>query len=39
MLDFEENVKMLNNLKVKLKEIGDSLWHFKIRKRVNKSRK
>lgn len=34
MLDFEENSKKLNNMQIKLKEIGESLWHFKIKRRI-----
>lgn len=32
LIDFEEISKKLDSLKVKLHEIGDSLWHWKIRK-------
>jgi len=39
MLDFEENKRNLQNMQSKLKELGESLWHFKIRKRIRKIRR
>ena len=33
MLDLEENLKLLQELKEKLKDIGESLWHTKPKKR------
>ncbi len=38
MLDFEENRRILANLDKKLKEIGESLWHNKIKKRARRIR-
>ena len=32
MLDLEENSKVLQSLEQKLTEIGDSLWHYKLKK-------
>ena len=32
MLEFEENVKKLQSLKQKVKELGESLWHRNVRK-------
>ena len=34
MLDFEENKRHLQNLELKLKELGESLWHIKIKRRI-----
>lgn len=34
MLDFEENKKHLKNLQSKLKELGESLWHFKFKNTI-----
>ena len=39
MIDFEENKKILHQMELKLKELGDSLWHLKIRKYSKKFRK
>lgn len=39
MFDYEENAKRLNTLKIKLKDLGDSLWHFKFRKRIKNIRR
>ena len=32
MLELEENSKVLQSLEQKLTEIGDSLWHYKLKK-------
>lgn len=34
MLDFEENKRYLQDLKLKLQELGESLWHFKFKGRI-----
>ena len=38
LLDLEENKKSLNECKQKLKSLGDSLWHYKTRKRFTRIR-
>lgn len=38
MIELEENLKLLKNLEEKLKDLGESLWHFYIRKRIKKIR-
>ena len=39
MLDFEENNKKLTELKNKLQQLGDSLWHYKFRTKVKTIRR
>ena len=39
MLDLEENSKLLENIDRRFKNLGESLWHRKSRKRVRKFRK
>ncbi len=39
MQDLEENARIVNSLKNKLKDLGDSLWHSKFRKTVKRFRK
>ena len=39
MLELEDNIKELESLKAKLKEIGESLWHWKRKRRTFKIRK
>ena len=39
MLDFEENSKKLRNMQIKLQEIGESLWHFKLNKWIIRTRR
>jgi len=39
MLDLEETIRNLNQLKQKLENLGVSLWHTKIRKRISRIRK
>ena len=39
MLDLEENSKLLENIAGKFKNLGESLWLKKIRKRPGKFRK
>ena len=34
MIDLDENTKRLESLKNRLKEVGDSLWHCKFRRRI-----
>ena len=38
MINLEENIKKITDMQQKLKNLGDSLWHFKIRNRINKFR-
>ena len=39
MLELEENLKELQNLEEKLKELGESLWHREVGKRVKRIRR
>lgn len=39
MQDLEENLRILSSQKDKLKDLGDSLWHYQIRRRTKKFRK
>ena len=39
MFGLEENSKLLEELENKLKELGESLWHFKIGKWIKGIRK
>ena len=39
MQDLEEYYKLADSLTAKLKELGDSLWHYKIRARIKWIRK
>ena len=39
MQDLEENAKIINNIKNKLEDLGDSLWHLKFRKHLKRIRK
>ena len=39
MLEFEENIKKLQNLNQKVIELGESLWHRNIGKKVKTIRK
>lgn len=34
MLEFEEIIKTLNELKNRLESLGESLWHIKFRKKI-----
>ncbi len=34
MIDLDESAKKLESLKNRLKEVGDSLWHCKFRRRI-----
>ena len=34
MLEFEEIIKTLNELKNRLESLGESLWHTKFRKKI-----
>ena len=36
MQDLEENAKIINNIKNKLEDLGDSLWHHKFRKHLKR---
>ena len=36
MIELEENTKLLKKLEEKLKELGESLWHFKTRKWIKR---
>ena len=38
MLDFEEISRKLEQMKNKLHELGESLWHSKTRRRIEKFR-
>lgn len=35
LLELEENTRLLNTLKQKIKEIGESLWHYKTENRTS----
>ena len=39
MLELEEIIKSLNELNSKLKNLGESLWHFKYWQRIKKLRR
>ena len=39
MFDIEEKIRILNALKEKIKDLGESLWHKYIRKGVKRTRK
>ena len=39
MLDFEENKRQLNSMQNKLKELGESLWHCKFKRKAKRIRK
>ena len=39
MQDIEEYCKLAESLMARLKELGDSLWHIKIRTRIKRIRK
>ena len=39
MQDLEENARIINNIKNKLEDLGDSLWHHKFRKHLKRIRK
>ena len=38
MLDFEENKRQLDDMQNKLKELGESLWHCKLKKKTKRVR-
>ena len=38
MLDFEENKRQLDSMQDKLKELGESLWHCKFKRKTKKIR-
>lgn len=38
MIELEENTRLLQLIKEKIKELGESLWHYYIRKRTRKIR-
>ncbi len=39
MLELEENTRLLQTLKEKIKELGESLWHSYFRKTIKRTRK
>ena len=39
MLELEENTRLLQQLKEKTKELGESLWHSWVRKAITRIRK
>lgn len=39
MIDFEENKRHLQDLQLKLQELGESLWHFKFKRRIKNIRR
>lgn len=39
MLELEENTRLLQLLKEKTQELGESLWHSRVRKAISKIRK
>ena len=39
MLEFEENKKHLQDLQSKLKELGESLWHRKFKRKIKDTRR
>lgn len=38
-MELEENIKLLNSMNDKIKDLGESLWHKYIRKGVKRTRK
>ena len=38
-MELEENIKLLNSMNDKIKDLGESLWHKYIRKGAKRTRK